>query len=290
MDLEPPSKGRNGNIKLCECLSIRVSISISFGFGAFMMIFIVLIVMENFSSIDIDSRVGIFLVFIYLLSYEIIVLIIGWSNEWSINLMHLISLLIGLEAITFCTIKLIWPHSCVLSTAILASGLLGSLIVLILYLLLLFHHLKDNNPSIYDYPLIDLNNAKYKEDLDTKEDPILDPLRHEVINEPGKGVIENTEGESKEGTEKESKEERKEIHKDSEEALNSEKKSGKENGKESEGGSGETSEKEIEESTTRELPAMHNSEIMKHMKVVEEPKVVWDKTHFIIGLESGGNS
>ena len=47
---------------------------------------------------------------------------------------------------------------------------------------------------------------------------------------------------------------------------------------------------EIEESIIRELPPMSNSEVMKHMEVVEGQKVAWNKTHFIIALESGSNS
>jgi len=51
----------------------------------------------------------------------------------------------------------------------------------------------------------------------------------------------------------------------------------------------EETKEEIEENIIRELPPMSSSEIMKHMEVVKGQKVVWNKTHFIIALESGSN-
>jgi len=45
-----------------------------------------------------------------------------------------------------------------------------------------------------------------------------------------------------------------------------------------------------EESIIRELPPTPNLEIMKHMEVIKKQEVVWNKTHFIIALESGSNS
>eukprot|EP00826_Nyctotherus_ovalis_P058542 TRINITY_DN8054_c0_g1_i1.p1 TRINITY_DN8054_c0_g1~~TRINITY_DN8054_c0_g1_i1.p1 ORF type:complete len:274 (+),score=36.87 TRINITY_DN8054_c0_g1_i1:208-1029(+) len=46
-------------------------------------------------------------------------------------------------------------------------------------------------------------------------------------------------------------------------------------------------EAEMASSIVKELPPMHNPEIMEHMSAVGKGKVIWKKTHFIIALESG---
>lgn len=46
-------------------------------------------------------------------------------------------------------------------------------------------------------------------------------------------------------------------------------------------------EAETAASIVKELPPMHNPEIMEHMSIVGKGKVAWEKTHFIIALESG---
>ena len=229
------------------------------------------------------ALVSIFFGFIYLLSYGIIGLIKYLSNQLNINFMLVSSLVGGFIASILCIASLIKFNSWVLSNCILAFELLASLIVPVLNLLFRFYRQKSGNPSMSDYPLIDLNGDKYKKPLDTREDPIPDSPKYEEkkeikeikeIKEEDEDDKKETKEDVKEGIKRKQKEESEEESKEEED----------------DSGGSLIHKKEIEESITRELPAMHNPEIMKHMKVVGEQKVLWNKTHFIIGLESGGNS
>ena len=293
------SQKRNGSeLNLTGAPFTRIPTIISFLSTLVLLVFFIVsiaIKKPSFKDYHALALVSIFLGFIYLLSYGIIGLKIDRSNKSSIEYMLVFSLVGGFIVSILCIASLAVFYSWVLSNFILAFELVASLVVPVLNLLFYFYRPKDDNRSMSGYPLIDINNDKYKENLDTKEDPILELPRYrgkdkpkdEVKKEGGKEVKkEEKEEEKKEKKEEEKKKEKeeepKEGEKDSEEPLITEEKS--------EERSEERSEKENEESITRELPAMHNSEIMKHMKVVEEPKVVWDKTHFIIALESGGNS
>jgi len=245
----------------------------------------------SFGDYDIFPLITIFFEFIYLLGYGIIGLTIDWSNKSSMTIMVGFSLIGGFLLITPCTISLIRFHSYILSDCMLAFGLVASLIVAILHLLFFLDGPKERNPnapkkskqksigtkvamkeyqsrskenrSMCDYLLIDTNNVNldHKQPLETnnaesQKESISNSFKHEIERYP---------------------------RKDSKEEGNVSRMSSISKG-------------EIEESIIKELPAMHNPEIMNHMKdikgqkVVGEKKVVWDRTHFIIALESGGNS
>jgi len=262
---EFPQKRNGSELNLTGAPFTRIPTIISFLSTLVLLVFFIVsiaIKKPSFKDYHALALVSIFLGFIYLLSYGIIGLKIDRSNKSSIEYMLVFSLVGGFIVSILCIASLAVFYSWVLSNFILAFELLASLVVPVLNLLFYFYRPKDDNRSMSGYPLIDINNDKYKEDLDTKEVKKRRKERRKERRREKKGKEEEPKEGSKEGG--------------SEELLIT--------GKESEESS------EIEESITRELPTMHNSEIMKHMKVVEEPKVVWDKTHFIIALESGGNS
>jgi len=256
----------NTDTKCCKGPFIKASIPISIASSLLIMIlFIVSIAMEKplFKDYHTIPLVSITLMSIYLLSYGIIALNINWSDRSSINGMFVFSLVTGALFIILCIFSLTNINSYILSTLILAFGLVASLIILILNLLFRLYHSKEENPNA------DLPEKARPESIDIKppakengntSDDLLINVSNDLLNPK----------DEKSQNKRITRPPKGEIGEDSKANL--------------------INEEEIEECITRELPAMHNPEIMKHMKVVGGQKVVWDKTHFIIALESGGNS
>jgi len=261
------------DIKCCKRLLIKASIPISIAFALLIMIlFIVSIVIENpsFKDYDIIPLISISFSFTSLLSYGIIALDISGNDELSTKGMLLLSLGIGILHIILCILSLAQFHSYILSTLILAFGLVASLTILILNLLFyLYHKKKGNSNCVY------LSKEPKQESTETKkstreyqserDDLLINISDHSEHN--SKSLNPNDVKSKNNPTTRLSKGE---IGKNQKLNL--------------------INEEEIKECIIRELPAMHNPEIMKHMKPVEGQKVVWNKTHFIIALESGGNS
>jgi len=288
IDVKLLSQKNNTKTKFYERPFIKVSVPISIVSSLLILIFfIVSIVMEKPSLGDYDPLllVTMFLEFIYLISYGIIGLKVNWSNRSSITIMLGFSLLGGFLLIIPCTISLIRFHSYVLSNCILAFGLVASLMAALLYLRFFFYdskkrnsktHKKSKQKSTGTKPVMKKYQSGSKENKSMCNYSLIDT--NSIISDPKQRLeIDSTEAQ-KMSISNSSKHEAKENPR----------KNSKEEGNVS--AMSLISKGEIEESIIKELPAMHNPEIMKHMKVGEGQKVVWNKTHFIIGLESGGNS
>lgn len=248
----------------------------SFSSIAMLILFAVSIAIKkpSFRDYDVCSLVVMLINFLLLVTYIVAEIIQKLRKEWTRKCLLVYSIFVSIIICVLSVVGLVRFHARVFPNCIFGFALFGGFNIVLLNGIFYLYYQKEKDQSTYAYPLVefDLNIDGRKETAKFKA-PIADPspeIENKIRTEESH-VNPSSEQEHHNGFHievEEARDKKKEEDKGSEENLME-------------------SDNEIEESIVRELPPMYDPEIIEHMDI-RKRKVIWKKTHFILGLESGG--